>query len=133
MPVVSGTMVSKSKRLKRVSSALLASDPLEGALHGGSGDSVSPTVSTDVAGVYSGTSVPTNSSQTGLKLERSSAPGSSTWQNYPDKQRPSRSPTQKQDLTHDYKGLLAWIICFSTYAAIVSRKHLGKIQQLLAY
>ena len=40
---------------------------------------------------------------------------------------------KKRELSHDYKGLLAWVICFCTYAAIAARKQPRKTQQLLAY
>ena len=40
---------------------------------------------------------------------------------------------KKRELSHDYKGLLAWVICFSTYAAIAVRKRPEMTQQLLAY
>ena len=40
---------------------------------------------------------------------------------------------KKAELSHDYKGLLAWVICFCTYASIAARKQLQKTQQLLAY
>ena len=41
--------------------------------------------------------------------------------------------SKKRELSHDYKGLLAWVICFCTYAAIAGRKQPLKTQQLLAY
>ena len=44
----------------------------------------------------------------------------------------SQSP-KKRELSHDHKGLLAWVICFSTYAAIITKKQPEKTQQLLAY
>ena len=37
---------------------------------------------------------------------------------------------KKREFSHDYKGLLAWVICFSTYAA---RKNPERMQQFWAY
>ena len=40
---------------------------------------------------------------------------------------------KKRELTEDWKGLVAWSVSFSTFIAIVAKKHPDKIQQLLAY
>ena len=42
-------------------------------------------------------------------------------------------PIQRRELTHDQGGLLAWSVCFCTYAAIVGQKYPLKLKELLAY
>ena len=44
----------------------------------------------------------------------------------------SKAP-KKRELSEDWKGLVAWSVCFSTYAAIIAKEHPEKFQQLLAY
>ena len=44
----------------------------------------------------------------------------------------SRS-VRRRELSHDQNGLLAWSVCFSTFAAILGQKHPGKLKELLAY
>ena len=44
----------------------------------------------------------------------------------------SKSP-KKQELSEDWKGLLAWSVSFSTFIAVVTSKYPGKAQELLAY
>ena len=41
--------------------------------------------------------------------------------------------TEEAQLTEDWKGLVAWSVSFSTFIAIIARKHPGKFQELLAY
>ena len=43
-----------------------------------------------------------------------------------------KSP-KKRELYEDWKGLIAWSVCFNTFAAIVAKKHPAKSQELLAY
>ena len=45
----------------------------------------------------------------------------------------SAKAPKKRELTEDWKGLVAWSVSFSTFIAIVARKHPGKFQELLAY
>ena len=40
---------------------------------------------------------------------------------------------QRRELSEDWKGLVAWSVCFSTYVAIIAKEHPEKFQQLLAY
>ena len=40
---------------------------------------------------------------------------------------------KKRELTEDWKGLVAWFVSFSTFIAIVAKKHPQKFQELLAY
>lgn len=40
---------------------------------------------------------------------------------------------KKRELTEDWKGLIAWSVSFSTFTAIIARKHPAKFQELLAY
>ena len=40
---------------------------------------------------------------------------------------------KKRELSEDWKGLIAWSVCFNTFAAIMAKKHPEKIQELLAY
>ena len=40
---------------------------------------------------------------------------------------------KKREFSHDSRCLLAWVICFSTYAAVASKKHPNMVQQLWAY
>ena len=44
----------------------------------------------------------------------------------------SKAP-KKRELSEDWKGLVAWSVCFSTFVAIISKEHPGKFQELLAY
>ena len=44
----------------------------------------------------------------------------------------SKAP-KKRELSEDWKGLVAWSVCFSTFVAIVSKEHPEKFQELLAY
>ena len=44
----------------------------------------------------------------------------------------SRS-VRRRELSHDQNGLLAWSVCFSTFAAILGQKYPGKLKELLAY
>ena len=43
-----------------------------------------------------------------------------------------KSP-KKRELSEDWKGLIAWSVCFNTFAAIVAKKYPAKGQELLAY
>ena len=43
-----------------------------------------------------------------------------------------KSP-KKRELSEDWKGLVAWSVCFNKFAAIVAKKHPEKGQELLAY
>ena len=40
---------------------------------------------------------------------------------------------KKRELSEDWKGLIAWSVCFNTFAAIVAKKYPAKFQELLAY
>ena len=43
-----------------------------------------------------------------------------------------KSP-KKRELSEDWKGLVAWSVCFNTFVAIIAKKHPEKGQELLAY
>ena len=43
-----------------------------------------------------------------------------------------KSP-KKHELSEDWKGLIAWLVCFNTFAAIVAKKYPAKFQELLSY
>ena len=44
----------------------------------------------------------------------------------------AKSP-KKQELSEDWKGLVAWSVSFSTFIAVIASKHPEKSQELLAY
>ena len=43
-----------------------------------------------------------------------------------------KSP-KKRELSEDWRGLIAWSVCFNTFAAIIAKKYPTKSQELLAY
>ena len=45
----------------------------------------------------------------------------------------SSRTVQRRELSHDQNGLMAWSVCFSTFAAIIGQKHPHKVKELLAY
>jgi hypothetical protein len=44
----------------------------------------------------------------------------------------TKSP-KKRELSEDWKGLIAWSVCFNTFAAIMAKKYPAKGQELLSY
>ena len=45
----------------------------------------------------------------------------------------SAKSLKKRELLEDWKGLVAWSVCFSTFITIIAKKHPDKVQELLAY
>ena len=45
----------------------------------------------------------------------------------------SSRTVRRRELSHDQNGLMAWSVCFSTFAAIIGQKHPHKVKELLAY
>ena len=45
----------------------------------------------------------------------------------------SSRAVRRRELSHDQNGLMVWLVCFSTFAAIIGQKHPHKLKELLAY